>query len=287
MLLSDFGLSSSLPVWAAGLLFALSFIIGVLGGMVGLALGTIRLPLMLLLGVPASTAASTSILLSCVTAVAGSYAHLRQGRVKPRMALVVGTPPILGAFIGGLVSGQVHERALIGLAGGVVLWQGIEFALMAIRRFQACNDGPNLFGGGPAASAGKFTLNRVGAVAGIGAVVGVLGGAIGLALGTVRLPLLIRVLRVEPRIAAGVNLFVGMLMGAVGWVGHLLQGQLDWTLVALLGPSAIVGSYLGARVSGRVDPKMLVLLMGVVLIVAGIMLLWRGLETIVFQPLAQ
>lgn len=51
--LSAFGLPSPVPVWEALFLTVLSYGVGVLGGIIGLALGTMRLPFLLLLGLPA------------------------------------------------------------------------------------------------------------------------------------------------------------------------------------------------------------------------------------------
>ena len=42
----------------------ISFLVGLLGGFVGLALGTIRLPIMLLIGINPKIAAGTNILVS-------------------------------------------------------------------------------------------------------------------------------------------------------------------------------------------------------------------------------
>ena len=111
---------------------------------------------------------------------------------------------------------------------------------------------------------------------GVGFAVGVLGGAVGLILGTVRLPALIRVLRVDPRVAAGTNLLIGFAMGSVGWVGHVARGHVDYPLVALMGTSAVAGSYLGARMTGRVSLDKLVMAIGVVLIAVGALLLVRA-----------
>ncbi len=50
------GLSSEVLVWQALVLTFISFAVGLLGGFVGLALGTMRLPSLLLMGVAAPTA---------------------------------------------------------------------------------------------------------------------------------------------------------------------------------------------------------------------------------------
>ena len=108
---------------------------------------------------------------------------------------------------------------------------------------------------------------------------GLLGGAVGLILGSIRLPAMVRILRVDPRLAAGSNLFIGLVMGALGWVGHVAQGQVDFAMVALMGAGGMGGSYYGAKLTGRVSLDRLVLVMGFVLLAVGALLIWQGLSS--------
>ena len=273
------GLPHELLLWQVALLFASSFFIGLLGGLIGLALGTLRLPLMLLLGITAPAAAGTNILISSVAAIVGSYRHLRDGRVQARIVMVVGLPTFAGAFIGGLFSNRAPENLLIGLIAGLVLWQGIAMALLARRQSKSAAE-RRRGADEPDSSGGAYPAARFVATGGAGLGIGLLGGAVGLLLGSVRLPLMVRILRTDPRVAAGSNMLIGMVMGALGWVGHLLYGQFDWKLLLILGPTAIVGSYLGARLTGRIDRNLLILVMGAALTGSGIMLLWRSLSVL-------
>ena len=269
--------ASGIAGWQAALLTAFSFAVGILGGFVGLALGTIRLPMMLLLGMAAPIAGGTNILVSGLASLAGAARHWREGRVNLRIVLVMGVPACIGALIGGFMSDAAPTGLLIALAGLLVFWQGVEFLIM-VRERSKSGDDQALFGGELSGSAGMFTPGRVSAEAGIGLGVGLLGGAVGLILGSIRLPALIRILRVDPRIAAGTNLFIGVLIGASGWVGHVINGQVDYALLALMGAAAMVGSYYGAKLTGRVRLNGLLLAMGVVLIAVGALLVWRGVN---------
>ena len=65
--LGDIGLPSDHLVWKALLLTIISLLVGILGGFVGLALGTIRLPALLLLGTPAAIAGGTNIMVSSLS----------------------------------------------------------------------------------------------------------------------------------------------------------------------------------------------------------------------------
>ena len=110
-----------------------------------------------------------------------------------------------------------------------------------------------------------------------GLAIGALGGAVGLILGSLRLPALIRVLRMDPRAAVGTNLTIGFAMGSVGWIGHVSGGHVNYPVMLLMAATAVVGSYIGARYTGKVTLDRLIKTVGAVLLVIGLMLLWRAL----------
>ena len=258
------GWGSDVLIWNAVVLTAVSLGVGLLGGFVGLALGTMRLPAMLLMGMAAPTAGGTNILVSSISSVFGAIRHLREGRVNFRLVLIMGGPAFVGAFIGGFMGGKVSETILLSAAGLLVLWQGVELRMRG-RAVAASDDFVT-----------SYSVKRMVLGGGMGLVVGLLGGAVGLILGSIRLPALIRVLKVDPRIAAGTNLVIGFVMGSVGWIGHAIKGDVDYQLLILMGAGAAVGSYYGAKLTGKVDLATLVGAMGYVLLAVGVILIWRG-----------
>ena len=258
------GWGSDVLIWNAVVLTAVSLGVGLLGGFVGLALGTMRLPAMLLIGMAAPTAGGTNILVSSISSVFGAIRHLREGRVNFRLVLIMGGPAFVGAFIGGFMGGKVSETILLSAAGFLVLWQGMELRMRG-RAVAAADDFVTNYSG-----------QRMVLGGGMGLAVGLLGGAVGLILGSIRLPALIRVLKVDPRIAAGTNLVIGFVMGSVGWIGHAIKGDVDYQLLILMGAGAAVGSYYGAKLTGKVDLATLVGAMGYVLLAVGVILIWRG-----------
>ena len=266
--------ASDMAIWQMAALTAVSFAVGILGGFVGLALGTIRLPAMLLMGMPPAIAGGTNILVSSLASLTGAIRHLREGRVDRRLVLAMGVPAFAGALLGGFASDIISDRLLLSAAGILVFWQGVEFIILARNRRRGDS---HMFGGDLEGARGDFTPARVSMEAGIGFGVGVLGGAVGLILGSIRLPAMIRVLRIDPRIAAGSNLFIGFFMGALGWVGHAAIGRVDYTLLAMMAAAAMLGSYLGARLTGKVELNTLILVMGATLLAVGALLTWRGI----------
>ena len=260
------GWGSDVLVWNAVVLTAVSLGVGLLGGFVGLALGTMRLPAMLLMGMAAPTAGGTNILVSSISSIFGSIRHLREGRVNFKLVAIMGGPAFAGAFVGGFLGGRVSESILLSAAGLLVLWQGVELRMRG-RAVAAADDFVTEYSG-----------KRMLVGGGMGLAVGLLGGAVGLILGSIRLPALIRVLKVDPRIAAGTNLVIGFVMGSLGWVGHAIKGDVDYQLLLLMGAGAAVGSYYGAKLTGKVDLATLVGAMGYVLLAVGVILIWRGVS---------
>ncbi len=165
---------------------------------------------------------------------------------------------------------------MIFLAGLLVFWQGVELLARVKAQARAATAAAQTsteISGGPIA---LFTRNRMVLQGGVGLAVGLLGGAVGLILGSIRLPALLRILRVDPRIAAGTNLFIGFIMGSLGWIGHVAQGEVNYPLLAMMGAGAMVGSYFGAKLTGKVNLDTLIGAMGLVLLVVGALLVWQA-----------
>ncbi len=264
--------TTDLALWQLLLMSLISLGVGLLGGFVGLALGTMRLPALLLMGVNPQFAAGTNILTSALSAMAGGYRHVTEGRIDWGVVLWLGIPSIVGGFLGGFFAGEFPAGLLIGLAGLLVLWQGVEFFGLS-RRLAAAEQG-----GQSHESAGEGVLTRKsGSVAAAGgAAIGLLGGGVGLILGSLRLPLMIRLLKIDPRRAAGSNLVVGAALGVFGFVGHGIHGEVDLPLLLAMASTGMLGSYIGARYTGRVSVRSLVLVLAWVILAVGIILVARG-----------
>lgn len=115
--LQDLGLPSDLLLWQAALLTVISFGVGIVGGFVGLALGTVRLPVLLFLGMPSTLAAGTNIIVSTASSLFGALRHMREGRVDLRVVLIMGVPSFAGAFLGGFYAGAAPEGLLVLVVG--------------------------------------------------------------------------------------------------------------------------------------------------------------------------
>jgi len=260
--------------WKLFSLLLISFFVGVLGGCVGLALGTIRLPFLLVFGVPPATAAGTNIIISASSSFSGMIRHFRDRRIDFRIALMMGVPSVLAALVGASFSHRLNSDFLILFIGGFVAWQGVEFILMSKNQGSSKSLITN-------SNYTKKNWIRNFSEAGIGMVIGILGGLVGLILGSIRLPALIRLLKVEPRIAAGTNTLIGFCTGLVGGFGHSLNGGVEYEIALMMGIAAILGSYQGARLTGKVNLNLLIVFMGGILFITGMVMFFRGIINLV------
>jgi uncharacterized membrane protein YfcA len=233
------------------------FVVAFAGGLVGLVLGNIRLPVLLFAAASPAAAGGANIAVSGLAAAAASATHLRAGRVDWRLVAWLLPPSVAGAVGGGYAAGFVPADVLRVVIGVALLAFGVD--LLRPR------------GQSPARrSAANLPVLLATATA-----IGALGGLIGLILGSLRLPALVRWVGQEPARAVGTNLVVGVAVGAAGLVGHL-PGGIDWTLLGIGAAGSVPGALLGSRLTGRLSPDALLRAVGAILLVAGTALLVQG-----------
>lgn len=230
------------------------FAVALAGGLVGLVLGNIRLPAVLLLAASPASAGGANIAISGVAAATASVAHLRAGRVNWRLFAWMAPPSMVGAVAGGYLSGVLPDDVLLVAIGVVLLYFGID--LLRTRARTPRRNGP----------AGEELDIRAAVLTGAG--VGLLGGLVGLILGALRMPALLRYVGEVPARAVGTNLSVGVCVGIAGVIGHTPDG-VDWDLLAIGSAASVPGALLGARLTGRLSEAQLLRAIGAMLVVAG------------------
>lgn len=228
------------------------FVVALAGGLVGLVLGNLRLPVVLLAASSPGAGAGTNIAISAVAAGTASIAHIRAGRINWRLFAWMAPPSILGAVAGGYVSGKLAGDVLLAVIAAVLLVSGAD--LLRGRRPPPARSGEDL---------------DVRAAVLSGAVIGLLGGIVGLILGSLRMPALLRLVGEVPARAVGTNVAVGFWVGLAGLAGHLPSAGPDWGLLGVGAAASIPGALLGSRLTGRLSEAQLLRAIGAVLVVAG------------------
>ena len=233
------------------------FGVALAGGLVGLVLGNIRLPVVLLVATSPAAGAGANIGISAVSAATASIAHARAGRVNWRLFAWMAPPSALGAVVGGLVSGEIPDTALLLAIGALLVAFGID--LLRPRSPAARPAAPTPDAAGVDVRAAMIS----------GGAIGLLGGFVGLILGSLRMPALLRWVGEAPARAVGTNVTVGFCVGVAGVIGHTPAG-VDWELLAVGSAASIPGALIGSRLTGRLSEAQLVRAIGAVLLVAGL-----------------
>jgi uncharacterized protein len=228
------------------------FVVACAGGALGLVLGNIRLPAVLLVAASPAAGAGANIGISGVAALAAALAHIRAGRINWRLFAWMAPPSMAGAVVGGLISGAIPDTALLLVIGVALVYFGVDL----LRRKPRPREG----GSGDALDVRAAVVS--------GALIGLLGGLVGLILGTLRMPALLRWVGEVPARAVGTNLAVGFWVGAAGVVGHL-PGGVDWAALGAGAAASVPGALIGARLTGRLSEQQLLRGIGAILVIAG------------------
>jgi uncharacterized membrane protein YfcA len=231
------------------------FLVALAGGAVGLVLGNIRLPLLVLAASNPAAGAGANIGVSGVSALTSAVVHVRAGRIDRRLFAWLAPPSMIGAVIGGYASSKVPKNVFLATIGVVLLLMAVDL----LRR---------------KAPVQQSRMSPAETIA-LGGGIGLLGGFVGLILGSLRLPALLRA--GEPLAAAiGTNMSVGFFVGISGVVGHV-PGGVDWKLLGIGAAASVPGALLGARLTGRLSEARLKQAIAAILVVAGSSLVVQAL----------
>ena len=113
-------------------LAVMSFVVGIVGGIVGIALGVVRLPVMTAVGLDPLMAASTNLFVSVLGSVAGSWPAILQNRIVFRVVIVIGIPAIAGSFLGGIYADLVSRMILLLIVALLLVWSSLMMIVRAV-----------------------------------------------------------------------------------------------------------------------------------------------------------
>ncbi len=272
----------------------LGWIIGFIGGMVGLVLGAIRFPFILEAETAASVTAGTNLSVSTLGAITGAINHYRQNNVDLKIFLVMAFSGAIGAFAGSFLTDLIPVVILLSIIIIIVSYEAID---LLIKSGKVGKKGDKNHNASLISSSTKIAttdegndLNKTNfnlirrkkkkdtiKESTIGFGVGLLGGMVGLVLGSVRMPAMISILKLPTRIAIGTNLASSAVMGTVGAVGHLINNNIDFMILILMGPTAMLGAFMGSKFTNKINESNMKFVISIVLIVIAVSMSWRVL----------
>jgi uncharacterized membrane protein YfcA len=239
--------------------FALSFY----GAAIGLILGHLRLPLLIYYLPSTAAGMATNLAISGMGALTGSVRHAREGRVSLRLLALMGIPSVAGALLGAFFVLRVDSVFARVAVGGFLIISGVNLTLSRNGEGQSVN---------------PFGALRMLAEIVIGLAIGFLAAVTGLMLGSLRLPMMIKILKIDPRVAVGTNMAVGCITAAAGACALWPGGEnFDLMTLVIVGPLTILGGYWGSRCTGGFRKESLQFLVGCTVALTGAGMLAEGL----------
>ncbi|GAA1496084.1 sulfite exporter TauE/SafE family protein [Paeniglutamicibacter kerguelensis] len=237
----------------------LSVLIGISLGLLGGGGSILTVPILTYVaGMNPKEAIAASLFVVGATSAVSAVTHARKKRVQWRTGLVFGAAGMAGAFGGGLLGGHIPGAVLM-----------IAFALMMVATSLAMIRGRKNHTTG--ARDAELPVPKVVLE---GLVVGLVTGLVGAGGGFLVVPALALLGGLSMPVAVGTSLVVIAMKSFAGLGGYLTTVILDWALVGGVTAAAILGSFLGARLAGRIPEAALrkgfgffVLAMGVFVLV--------------------
>ncbi len=243
------------------IVLTLSVLIGISLGLLGGGGSILTVPILTIAaGMETKAAIASSLFVVAVTSAAGVISHARAGRVRWRIGLIFGAAGMVGAFGGGRLAAYIPATVLMILFG--VMMAATAIAMLRRPRTTAVTTGQGL-------STAKIITE--------GVVVGAVTGLVGAGGGFLVVPALVLLGGLGMELAVGTSLVVISMKSFAGLAGHLGHVSLDWPIVLAVTGTAVVGSFLGGMLAGRIPPATLRRGFGVFIIVMAAVVLAREL----------
>lgn len=244
-----------------GRLVLVGLVGGLLSGMFGVGGGIVMVPLLVTVArMDQRRAAATSLAAILPTAVVGATQYLVRGEADLAVAAVVAVAAVGGSWLG--------TWLLRRLPVAVLRWGFVALLVVVAVRMATT-----------VASRGvevDWDAGTVGALLGVGAVMGVTAGLFGVGGGIVLVPALVLLLGMSDLLAKGTSLLAMVPAALTGSLANRRSRLLDLRVAAVLGLVAAAASVLGVQLAFWVPAEVAGPLFAVLVVVAAVQLAVRA-----------
>ena len=232
-----------------------------LSGLLGIGGGLVLTPLLLYLpplvggvAIPVKIVTGLTIVQAISGSALGTLRHRSYGNVSSRLVWLMGPPSAIASLVGAFLSRDIPDNVIL-LIFAVLAFAGAVMLLLPVKpRHEGAE---NVQADPRIAIPIALALGFFGGIVGIGGIAFIIAA-------------LVYMLRVPPRIAIGSSLGIGLFAAVAALIGKAATAQIDPPLAAIVFISALVASPVGAAVSVRTQPRALLAILSVVVVVAAI-----------------
>jgi len=232
-----------------------------LSGLLGIGGGLVLTPLLLYLpplaggaAIPVKIVTGLTIVQAISGSALGTLRHRAYGNVSTRLVWLMGPPSAVASLVGAFVSRDTPDNVILIVFAFLAFAGGIMLLLPVTPRHE---DAEHVRADPRVAIPIALVLGFLGGIVGIGGIAFIIAA-------------LVYILRVPPRIAIGSSLGIGLFAAVAAVIGKAATAQIDPPLAAIVFVSALVASPIGAAVSVRTQPRALLAILSVVVMLAAI-----------------
>lgn len=260
--------------------YAAMVLLGVVLGLIGAGGSILTVPVLVyLLAIPASQATGYSLAIVGATALAGAIEYLRRGQSHPRIAVIFGTPAILGVYltrryIFPAVPDPVAHFGSFVLSKDVMVMLVFAAFMLVTAIAMIRNRGEET----TKASAAHTSRLHYPLLLVSGLVVGLVTGFVGAGGGFMILPVLVLLGGLPMKIAIGTDLLIIAAKSLVGFIGEAqVAANIDYGFVALITLLPLLGIVIGTYLNKHVAAAKLKTAFGWFVLVMGIYIVTKEL----------
>lgn len=273
-------------------LTAVGIITGLLAGMFGVGGTFFTIPMLTIMGIPASVAIS-SCAVQMVSSAASLYRfHRRRGNIDSKLAFITFMGAVVGSILGGQLFSHLEEINQLNNAvaciyifvlGSIAIYM-LQESLKAIRArnsavaVQSSDVIYNFFRKWPL----PILLEKQNVyvsmimVSGLGFCSSIIVALAGLSGGFIMIPTFIYVLRIPTAVALGTSNMIGFGNATMSsLIQCLLSRSVDLVLAFILIASSVVGARIGTRIHTKIPSEELRLTLSLIMICLIVKFLWQ------------
>lgn len=241
-----------------------TFVIGVLGGLLGVGGGIFLVPFLVFFDIASAKGAVGISLASVIaTSASSSWVTAKSGDARLSLALRLEPALVVGAVLASVFGARIDDGALL-IAFSVFI-MAIAVLLLLRRRLASPSEEP-------------WSTKRLVAMVALAFASGAASGLFGVGGGVLVVPALVLVGRLPLRAAAATSALVLMTSAASAAAVHHLHEPLPGDVVALAIIGVLPGGLLGARLQKRAPERVLEAAFVVLAVVVAGFSLWKGLR---------
>ncbi len=250
------------------LLIALSTLIGILLGLLGGGGSILTVPVLVYIAdLPAKSAIVTSLIVVCITSSIAVINHAKNKRVCWKTGTTFGLAGMMGAFIGGRISAYIPDPILLVLFAIVMVSSATAMLKKQPSRPESLSQLKTLCPRNLPVAAILFD----------GLLVGLVTGLVGVGGGFLLVPALTLLAGLPIQGAIGTSLFIIVLQSSAALAGHANHMHINIELTLIISCFAIIGSFAGSSLSGKIKAQSLKKGFGVFVLFLGCFLLYQEL----------